>query len=183
MRTSSLKLGTGTVALLLATHSAFAQHERHQGQAPRSSRGAEGASRAAGNVGKLLKLSDEALRGMERAVERSGPRLLGDAVQEFVGAMDALEVYFDADGNDPDRIRKDASKTERALERQGGRLAELSAQAPAEFRDGLSAALDACQRARDAAAAAYAEAQERLGPPAGGHHGGRGRLGGGCGHH
>ncbi len=175
MRTP-LRVGTALTALLAAGHVALAQHEGHG--AP-IGRGDQSVTRDVASIATSLKYSDESLRAMARAVDGGDPRSLGGALEDFLGAMDGIEAYFDAAG-DPERTRKEASKAERALERHAARLGDLSRRAPAELRDGLSAALDACQRARDAASAAGEQAAEVL-ARASGHHGGL--RGGGCGHH
>lgn len=176
MRTS-LQVGTTVTALFFWGHIALAQHEGH---APRD-RGAERVTRDAPSVATLLKHSDESLRAIGRALEGSDPRLLGDPLRDFVGAMDAIEAYFDAAGGDPERTRKEATKAQRALERHAARLGDLSGRAPEDLKEGLSAALDACDRALDATAAAGEEAAQAL-AQGGGHHG-SGRRGVGCGHH
>ena len=148
-------------ALLLGTHTALAQHEGH-GAPP--GKGVQSVTRDVASLATLLKQSDGSLRAIERAVEETNPRLVGASLEDFLQAMDGIEAYFDAASGDPGRTLKDATKTQRALERHAARLGDLSRRATAELRDGLSAALDACDRAADATAAAGARKPHRRSP-------------------
>lgn len=108
----STRVGTTIAALLLGTHTDFAQHEGHG--AP-SGRGVQGGTRDVASLATLLKQSDGSLRAIERAVEETNPRLVGASLEDFLQAMDGIEAYFEV-GGDPGRTRKDATKTQRALD-------------------------------------------------------------------
>jgi hypothetical protein len=161
-----------TLLSLLIAAPAWPQTHHHSGP----TQGMDTAPRAVpGDLAGLLEAGDQSLRTIERAVEREGPRTVGELALRFMSVTELLGDYFDTDEPRP---AKEITRARKALERHVRVLGELADRASSpEAREPLDAAHDASLRtleAVEAAALAAAPAQS------GGHHGSS--SGNRCGH-
>ena len=123
----------------------------------------------------LLEAGDQSLRTIERAVEREGPRTVGELALRFMSVTELLGDYFDTDEPRP---AKEITRARKALERHVRVLGELADRASSpEAREPLDAAHDASLRTLEAVEAAVLAAAPAQ---SGGHHGSS--SGNRCGH-
>lgn len=175
MRKLWIIAATVLFTFLFVAGSSLAQHETHQqGQVKKTADSTPPQTTMAVipvNLPETLKSLDNAVREIEKAVERNDGRVLASSMKSYLSALETVESYFDSLTPDSKNFEKEVSRTEKTLDRQIVLLNRLSSQGPVEFRDDLKGALDASQRTRDGLGTASSGAPRDGHHRNGGHHG------------